>query len=38
VKILALRVSIIVFRLHDPQTSTLWPGVGEVSSAGEVGC
>jgi len=24
--------------MHAPQTSTPWQGVGEVSSAGEVGC
>ena len=24
--------------MHAPQTSTLWQGMGEVSSAGEVGC
>ena len=24
--------------MHAPQTSTLWQGVREVSSAGEVGC
>ena len=24
--------------MHAPQTSPLWQGVGEVSSAGEVGC
>jgi len=24
--------------MHAPQTSALWQGVGEVSSAGEVGC
>jgi len=24
--------------IHAPQTSTLWQWVGEVSSAGEVGC
>ena len=23
---------------HAPQTNSLWQGVGEVSSAGEVGC
>jgi len=24
--------------LHAPQTSSLWQGVGKVSSTGEVGC
>ena len=24
--------------MHAPQTSSLWRGVGEVISAGEVGC
>jgi len=24
--------------MHDPQTNSLWQGVGEVSSAREVGC
>jgi len=24
--------------MHAPQTISLWQGVGEVSSAGEVGC
>jgi len=24
--------------IHAPQTSSLWRGVGEVSSAGEMGC
>ena len=24
--------------MHAPQTNSLWQGVGEVSSAGELGC
>ena len=32
------RALICAVPMHAPQTSSLWRGVGEVSSAGEVGC